>query len=86
VDGNSARNLIDQPGYKDVDLAIFRTFKLRESFSLQARGEAMNVFNMVNLNAPNATAPATPTTVSTFGQITSAQSMRQLQLGVRLIF
>jgi len=30
VDGNSARNLIDQPGYKDVDWAIFRTFKLRK--------------------------------------------------------
>ncbi len=86
VDGNSPRNFLDQPGYKDVDLAIFRTFKLREGFSLQCRGEAMNVFNMINLNAPSATAPTTPTTVSNFGQITSAGATRQLQLGLRLIF
>jgi len=86
VDGNSPRNFLDQPGYKDVDLAIFRTFKPREQFSLEFRGEASNVFNMVNLNAPSATAPTTPTTPSTFGQITSAQAMRQLQLGLRLTF
>jgi len=86
VDGNTPRNFIDQPGYKDVDLAIFRTFKIREGFSLQCRGEAMNVFNMINLNSPNATAPTTPITVSTFGQISSAGATRQLQLGLRLIF
>ncbi len=91
VDGNTPRNFIDQPGYKDVDLAIFRTFKIREGFSLQARGEALNVFNMINLNAPNATAPSTPlppppAPTITFGQITSAGATRQLQLGLRLIF
>jgi hypothetical protein len=81
VDGNSPRNLLDAPGYKDVDLAIFRTFKVRESLKLQFRGEAMNVFNMANLNAPNATAGT-----ANFGTITSAQATRQIQLGLRLAF
>jgi hypothetical protein len=81
VDGNSPRNFLNQPAYRNVDLAIFRTFKVGERVNLQLRGEALNVFNMASLNAPNATAGT-----ATFGQITSAQPMRQLQLGLRLAF
>lgn len=81
VDGNSPRNFLNQPSYRDVDLAIFRTFKVSERFSLQFRGEALNVFNMVSLNAPGATVGT-----ATFGQISSAQAMRQLQLGLRVAF
>jgi hypothetical protein len=81
VDGNSPRNFLNQPSYRDVDLAIFRTLKVNERFNLQFRGEALNAFNMVSLNAPNATVGT-----ATFGRITSAQSMRQLQLGLRLAF
>ena len=87
VDGSSPRNFLDQPGYKDVDLAIFRTFKIGERVNFQVRGEAMNVFNMANWNAPNATAGAgLPTPQSTVGVITSAGPTRQLQLGMRLTF
>jgi hypothetical protein len=89
VDGNSPRNFLDQPSYKDVDLAIFRTFKIGERVNFQIRGEAMNVFNMANWNAPNATAGATPPTPSnpgTFGTISSALPSRQLQIGMRLTF
>lgn len=89
VDGNSPRNFLDQPGFKDVDLAIFRTFKFGERCNFQVRGEAMNVFNMANWNAPNATAGAgvpTPANPGTVGVITSAGPMRQLQLGLRLTF
>jgi hypothetical protein len=86
VAGNSPRNFLNQPGYRDVDLAISRTFKLNEKFNLQFRGEALNVFNMVSLNAPAATAPASPTAPGNFGAITTAQTMRQMQLGLRLAF
>jgi hypothetical protein len=81
VDGSSPRNVLNQPSYRDVDLAISRTFKITERFKLEFRGEALNVFNMVSLNAPNATVGT-----ATFGQITSAQTMRQLQVGARLAF
>jgi hypothetical protein len=86
VAGNSPRNFLNQPGYRDVDLAISRTFKLNEKFNLQFRGEALNVFNMVSLNAPAATAPASPSAPGNFGAITTAQTMRQMQLGLRLAF
>src|SRR5260370_26316705 len=86
IDGNSPRNFLNQPSYRDVDLAIFRTFKVSERFNVQFRGEALNVFNMVSLNAPNATAPASPLAPGNFGAITSAQTMRQLQLVLRVAF
>jgi hypothetical protein len=81
VDGNSTRNLLDQPAFKTVDLAVFREFRIRERFGMDFRVEGTNTFNMVNLNAPNATVGN-----ATFGQINTALPMRQLQLGLRLTF
>jgi len=79
TDGTSARNLLDAPGFRDIDMGIFRDFRFTERMKLQFRAEFTNIFNLVSLNAPNSTL-----TSSTFGQITGAQTMRQLQLGLRL--
>lgn len=81
VDGTSPRNFLNQPAYRDLDLAISRTFKVSERFNLQFRGEALNVLNMVSLNAPAATVGT-----ANFGQIGTAQTMRQIQVGLRLAF
>ncbi len=62
-------------------MGIFKDFSLRERTKLQVRGEFTNIFNLVSLNAPNSTL-----TAATFGQITTAREMRQLQLGLRLTF
>jgi hypothetical protein len=86
VDGNSARNLLNQPGFKTVDLAIFRNFRLYEKYALEFRAEGTNTFNKVNLGPPGATAPASLASPGTFGVISSAGSMRQLQLGLRFTF
>jgi hypothetical protein len=81
IDGNSGRNMLRGPTFKDVDLAISRDFVFKERLNLQLRADAYNVFNMVSLNNPGATVGT-----STFGVITSASAMRQLQLGVKLSF
>lgn len=81
TDGTAGRNILDGPGYRDIDLAIFRDFKFRERFNLQFRAESTNAFNMVSLSAPSTTLSS-----SAFGSISSAQSMRQIQLGLRLHF
>jgi hypothetical protein len=88
TDGNSARNLLDNPGYRDVDLAISRDFKLSERFGLTFRADGSNAFNMVSLNGPGTTFGITPAHggTSTFGRITSAQPMRKLQFGLRLTY
>jgi hypothetical protein len=82
TDGNSGRNIIDGPGYRNIDLGIFRDVPLKGRSMFQFRIEATNVFNMVNLNNPGTTlnAPAT------FGKIRSAKNMRQIQLGGRVSF
>ena len=71
MDGTAARNLLDAPGYRDVDMGTFRTFALRDRFNLQARAEFTNFFNLVSLNAPNSMLSS-----SAVGQITSAQPMQ----------
>jgi hypothetical protein len=82
TDGNSPRNFLDNPGYRDVDLAISRDFRIRESVNLTFRAEGTNTFNMVSLQGP-----ATQTVgTATFGQIRNAQPMRRLQFGLRLTY
>ena len=85
TDGNSPRNLLDGPGYRVVDLAISRDFNLSERFKLRFRAEGTNVFNIVNLGQPGSAVPSGATS-TTFGVITSANSMRKMQFGLRLTF
>ena len=80
--GTAARNIVDGPGLRNFDMGIFRDFRLGERRRLQFRGEAINAFNLVSLSNPgtNSNAPAT------FGRITQARAMRQVQMGLRLTF
>lgn len=81
TDGTASRNLLEGPGYKNVNMAIFRNFHFLESYSLQFRGEFSNIFNMVSLSNPNANLSS-----PNAGKITGAHDMRQTQLGLRLTF
>jgi outer membrane receptor protein involved in Fe transport len=83
-DGNSPRNFLYGPGFRVVDLAISRDFKLGERYKLRLRGEGTNVFNIVNLGQPNASVPVGTST--TFGTISNGAPMRILQFGARLTF
>jgi carboxypeptidase family protein len=81
-DGTAGRSIVDGPGYRNVDLGVFRDIGLMGSALLQIRVEATNVLNFVNLMNPGTglNAPAT------FGKIRSARDMRRIQLGARLSF
>uniref|UniRef100_Q01UH0 TonB-dependent receptor n=1 Tax=Solibacter usitatus (strain Ellin6076) TaxID=234267 RepID=Q01UH0_SOLUE len=81
TDGTLGRNVMTGPGYKNLDLGIFRDFRVWERVLLQARGEFTNAFNMVNLGNPNGTLSS-----ALFGTIRSARDMRQVQIGLRLTF
>ncbi|HEY1647476.1 MAG TPA: carboxypeptidase-like regulatory domain-containing protein [Terracidiphilus sp.] len=90
ADGNEPLGYLRGPGYRDVDLGIFRSFQFERGTTLQIRGEATNVFNLVSLNAPSSTGPpptvgASPSS-SSFGVISGAGSPRILQVGARLTF
>lgn len=81
ADGNTPRDSLRGPGYHNVDLGLFRDFRFWEGVTFQLRGEATNVFNLVNLNNPTANLAS-----SLNGKITSASSMRIIQVGARLTF
>jgi len=81
ADGNTPRDYLRGPGYRDIDLGIFRNFTFAERYTLQVRGEATNAFNMVSLNNPTANLAS-----GLNGHITSAASPRLIQVGARLTF
>jgi hypothetical protein len=82
TDGNAGRNIVDGPGRTTLDLGLFRDFGLPRGLRLQARLEATNAFNIVNLMNPGTNL----NTSATFGRIREAREMRQVQLGLRLSF
>jgi hypothetical protein len=80
--GNERPAQLDDPGYRNVDAAVVRDFRIHEEMRFQIRGEVSNVFNLVNLGAPSAAINST-----TFGQITgSGGTQRIIQVGGRLLF
>ena len=81
-DGTAGRSIVDGPGYRNVDLGVFRDIRLMGRMALQLRLEATNMLNIVNLQNPGTSlnAPAT------FGKIRSARDMRRIQLGARVSF
>ena len=84
VDGNTPRNSLEGPGFRVIDLAVSRDFRLPKG-KLTFRAEATNAFNVVNYGQPGASVPSGATS-TTFGVIRSARTMRQVQLGLRWTF
>jgi hypothetical protein len=71
------------PHFTNVDASLFKNFTLPETFRLQFRAEAFNLFN----NAQFAQPSATNYTSSNFGQITALRNpSRELQLALKLFF
>jgi hypothetical protein len=82
ADGNVGRNSLYGPGFKDIDMGLFRDIKFEHGVVFQLRGEATNVFNLVSLSNPTASLAS-----SNYGKITSATgTQRVIQLGGRLTF
>jgi Carboxypeptidase regulatory-like domain len=48
--GDAGRNVLRNPGRLNFDMALLKHFKLRESTTLELRGEAFNVFNTTQFN------------------------------------
>jgi Carboxypeptidase regulatory-like domain/TonB dependent receptor-like, beta-barrel len=76
------------PGLMQLDLSLFRTFKLTERFGLKVRAETLNFSNTPHWNNPNETCTITTAGVcgGSLGQITGAFGQRILQLGAEVDF
>jgi len=79
--GNEPRNAVRGPGFNRSDLSLFKNFALGGSRQGQLRLEAFNIFNQERFGQPNGTLGA-----PTFGQITSADDGRIVQIAIKYIF
>lgn len=79
--GNTGKNILRGPRYFATDAALLKNTNLTERVNLQFRAEFYNAFNNVNFGMPDGGLQD-----SGFGQITSAQSPRILQLALKASF
>jgi outer membrane receptor protein involved in Fe transport len=82
--GDSGRNILRAPAFNNVDLRVGKSFRipaLGEGGVFEFKADAMDVFNHPNFGIPD---PDIGTAGA--GQITSATTARNLQLGARLTF
>ena len=69
------------PGYYNWDASLQKNFQMTERFKLQFRTDFLNMFNRVNLAAPNTTVQT-----STTGVIQASQPARNIQFALKLYF
>ena len=85
--GNVGRNTMRGPGVVNLDLSLFRTFKLTERFDLQFRAEMFNLSNTPHFGSPDVDANS-----DSFGQVTETDTdwglgrSREFRFGLRLGF
>jgi hypothetical protein len=78
--GTSGRNLLRGPGAVNVDLSLFRDFRLSEQIKLQFRAESFNFTNTPHFNNP-----ASNVNSANFMRITSAvEDQRTFRFGLRM--
>jgi hypothetical protein len=79
--GNADRHILRGPKFVTTDLSLIKNVPLGGTATFQIRVEMFNLFNTVNWGNPNASFGST-----NFGRITSAGTMRQVQLGAKVLF
>ena len=79
--GNAGRNILDGPGYQNVNASVVKNTALTEGVTLQFRTEFFNLFNHPNFNLPDNFLGS-----PTFGVISSARDPRHIQFGLKLLF
>jgi hypothetical protein len=79
--GNAGRNVVEGPGYQNVNVSLVKNTAITERVNLQFRAEAFNLFNHPNFNLPDNFLGS-----PTFGRISSAKDPRHIQFGLKLLF
>ncbi|MBL8205699.1 MAG: carboxypeptidase regulatory-like domain-containing protein [Blastocatellia bacterium] len=80
--GMTERNSFRGPGNWNLDVAVFKTIRVREYGTLQLRAEAYNVFNHANLFVIG-----NQTDISRFGYVPAQRNgRRNIQFAIRFIF
>ncbi|HYZ84143.1 MAG TPA: carboxypeptidase regulatory-like domain-containing protein [Bryobacteraceae bacterium] len=80
--GNAGRNTLFTPGVIQWDFSTMKNFRIMEGHNVEFRFEAFNFANHPNWNQPALDARVP----STFGVVTSARTMREIQFGLKYLF
>ena len=80
--GNAGRNTLPSPGVAIVDMALHRSFSIKEKARLEFRMEGFNVLNHPNWGIPGQYPDFGPY----FGRIFTSGEPRRFQLGLRTDF
>jgi hypothetical protein len=89
--GNTPRNFLRGPGFANTDVSLVKNQSLFGATRLQLRFEVFNLFNRANFSAPDrsvfAGATQNEAPLATAGQVLrTANSSRQVQLGIKVLF
>ncbi|MGO9123506.1 MAG: carboxypeptidase regulatory-like domain-containing protein [Terriglobales bacterium] len=96
--GDSGRNFLRNPGHWNIDMALFKHFKITETMGFEFRAEAFNIFNHVEYgplagdqggaagSAGFSSGTGSFVPGSNFLQVGTVYSPRILQLGAKFIF
>jgi len=81
-DGQVPRNALRARGIRNVDLALFKSFRFTEAKSLEFRAELFNVFNRTHYGIPVSIVEA-----PAFGRaVNTALDARQVQFALKFVF
>ncbi|HZP04960.1 MAG TPA: carboxypeptidase regulatory-like domain-containing protein [Terracidiphilus sp.] len=81
VPGTAKRGTIQGPGFNNLDLGIYRNFRIVEHLNFQFRAEAFNALNHTNVNTIG-----TSSTSGTFGEVTGYRDARIMQFAGKFTF
>ncbi len=79
--GNAGRNVLEGPGYLNVDFSMAKVFSLAERVTLQFRGELFNLFNHANFANPDNNIAS-----GSVGVISAANDGRSVQFALKLVW
>ncbi len=84
--GNASRNSVLGPGFNTTDMSVFKSLNFNDRDQFEFRFEVFNIFNEAHFSNPSGS--FSPTTTTTFGQITSTvgNDSRVIQMGVKVAF
>ncbi len=84
--GTAPRNILSGPHFLNLDLSVFRKFRLTERVGGEFRFEAFNFTNTPHFDRPGGTNGTTLGNAD-FGEVTTAMSdQRQMQFGLKILF
>jgi hypothetical protein len=89
--GNVSRGSIFGPGTWQFDVALTRSFRIKESQKVEFRAEAFNVTNSFRMDNPTAPGSAVGSSLvnftgPTFGKVIAARDPRIMQFAMKYIF